>query len=382
MKDFTFYNPVRVEFGADKENHIGEYMAPYGVKKALIVFGSDRIKKSGLFDRVVKSLTEAGISYVELGGIKSNPVMAPVRQGVEICRAEGVDAVLAVGGGSVLDSAKFIAAGAKYDGDAWDFASGKAAAQEALHIFDIMTLAATGSEMNCGAVVMNEDTLEKLGGAFPCMFPKVSVVNPELQNTVTADYLAYSAVDVFAHSLDLYFSATTISDFNLRLVENILKTVMETTETLLKNPQDTVARGEFAWAATMALNGVTFVGAEGNGYPSHVVEHSLSAIYDIAHGAGLGICLPAWMRFQAQFDQTRFERLAREVFGVEGAEAGIEAMAQWFKKIGAPITLADANIPESDIPAIVDNCFTMVELFGFGEVFTKDVITGILNYAK
>lgn len=382
MKDFTFYNPVQVELGLDKENHIGSYMAPYGVKKALIVYGSDRVKKTGLFDRAVASLKEAGIEYVELGGIKSNPVMTPVYKGIDIARSEGVDAILAIGGGSVLDSSKFIAAGTLYDGDAWDFVTGKGAPVKALPIFDIMTLAATGSEMNCYAVVMNEETSEKLVTAGPALYPKVSVINPELQNTVSPSYLAYSAVDVFAHSLDLYFTATTISTFNLRLIENILKTVMETTEKLLANPQDFEARGEFAWAAGMALNGVTFAGVEGNSFPSHIVEHSLSALYDVAHGAGLGICLPAWMRYHAQFGAERFERFAKEVYGLETAEEGIVAMTQWFKKIGSPVTLVDAKIPESDIPAIVENCVGSAKFFGAQDVFTSQVVTDILNYAK
>lgn len=381
MKDFTFYNPVRIEFGGNKETRIGSYIEPFEVKKILIVYGSERIVKSGLLDKVIKSISNKQIEYVTLSGVKSNPVLSKVREGIELVKENKIDGVLGIGGGSVLDSVKAIAAGALYDGDVWDLFNGKLP-QASLPIFNIMTLAATGSEMNPGAVVTNEETKEKFVMFAPCIYPKVSVINPELQNTVTAEYLAYSAVDVFAHCLDLYFSAQYIPNYNLRLVEAILKTVIETTNILLKEPNNTEARGEFAWAATMALNGNTSVGVKGHCYPSHMIEHSLSALYDIAHGAGLGICLPAWMRVVAETDKSRLNRFAYEVFGVKDAMSGIDLMAEWFKKIGSPITLAEGKIPESDIPMIVDHIYNTLKVSGLTQMISRETVEKTLEAAK
>ena len=233
MKAFTYYNPTRIEFGKGKEKNIGQYIAEYGITKVLIVYGSERIRKSGLFDTVADSLTDNKISYEALGGVQSNPVLSKVYEGVALAKSSGAEAVLAVGGGSVLDSSKAIAAGATYDGDVWDFFTYKAVPNKALKIFDIITLAATGSEMNNFAVVTKEETKEKFNLAGAATFPTVSVINPELQATVTNEYLVYSAADIFAHSLDMYLSATYLPQYMAGYVENILKTVIRTTEILL-----------------------------------------------------------------------------------------------------------------------------------------------------
>ena len=262
MRDFTFYNPTRIELGKGKEGNIGQYVKEFGVDSVLILHGSDRIKKDGLLGRVTASLAEQSIGFEAVGGVISNPVISFVREAVKVVKEKNLQGIVAVGGGSVLDSAKAIAAGAKYDGDVWDFFVGKAEVEEAIPVFSIMTLAATGSEMNPYGVVTNEETRQKYAIGSPLLFPKVSVINPELMATVTSDYLAYSAADIFAHCLDLYFSAEYFPEYTAALIENILQTVMRTTDVLLKNPDDYDARGEFAWAATMALNGNTFAGVE------------------------------------------------------------------------------------------------------------------------
>ena len=254
MENFTFYNPVRIEFGKGKEAHIGEYMREFGAKKALVLYGSERVKKSGLLGVATDNLKANGIEFTELGGVKSNPVLSKVNEAIKIAREFGADSVLAVGGGSVLDSAKAVAAGAKYDGDVWDFFVGKNPT-ESLMVFDIITLAATGSEMNQNGVVTNEAAKLKLHLGAPCLFPKVSVVNPQLQATVSRDYLVYSASDVIAHSIEGYFTATNYPLIARMQVEANIKTIIRTTEILLANPDDYDARAEFAWAATMALNG-------------------------------------------------------------------------------------------------------------------------------
>jgi len=382
MKNFSYHNPTRIEFGTGKEENIGQYISEYGVSKILIVYGSERIKQTGLFDKVAKSLTDNGISFETLGGVQSNPLLSKVYEGVEIAKSKNVEAVLAIGGGSVLDSSKSIAAGAKYDGDVWDFFTYKAVPNKALKIFDIMTLAATGSEMNNYAVVTKDETKEKFNLAGPATYPTVSVINPELQATVGNDYLAYSAADIFAHSLDLYLSATYLPEYMAGYIENILKTVIRTTDTLLADAANYEARAEFAWAATQALNFTTFCGVENNRYDTHFLEHTLSAEYNIAHGAGLSILMPAWMKWQKQFLPERFDRFAKVLFNVEGADAGIEALKGWYSKIGAPVTLKEGNIPEKDIPMLVDKLFIVAGIWGATELYTKEMIKTVLENAK
>ncbi|MDA3076301.1 iron-containing alcohol dehydrogenase [Campylobacter sp. JMF_04 NA10] len=353
MENFSFKNPVQVEFGKGKEKNIGEYMAKYGAKKALVVYGSDRVKKSGLFDTAVNSLKAHGIEYAELGGVKSNPVLSKVHEGVKIAKDFGADSVLAIGGGSVLDSCKAIAAGACYEGDVWDFFFAKEA-QKALMIFDIITLAATGSEMNRGGVVTNEATKQKFGIDGPALFPKVSIINPELQATVTPEYLVYSASDIIAHSIEGYFTATKHPEIIDMYIEANIKTVMKTTEILLKNPDDYEARGDFAWAATMALNGLTYVGVSGYSYPNHMLEHAMSAVVDCAHGAGLSVIMPAWMKWYKKNNEAKFARFAKEIFGLDSAEAGIDALKAWFDKVGTPTKLSQVKIDDSNVGEVME----------------------------
>jgi alcohol dehydrogenase YqhD (iron-dependent ADH family) len=382
MKAFAYYNPTRIEFGAGKEKNIGKYISEYGVTKVLIVYGSERIKKDGLFDTVTKSLTENGISFEALGGVQSNPLLSKVYEGVKIAKAKGVEAILAVGGGSVLDSSKAIAAGATYEGDVWDFFTYKAVPNQALKIFDIMTLAATGSEMNNFAVVTKDETKEKFSLAGAATFPTVSVINPELQSTVTKEYLAYSAADIFAHSLDMYLSATYLPEFIAGHVENILKTVIRTTEILLKDAGNYEARAEFAWAATQALNFTTFCCVENNRFDTHFLEHTLSAEYNIAHGAGLSILMPAWMKWQKNNLPQRFEQFAKNMFNAKGADDGIEALKNWYSKIGAPVTLKEGNIPEADISMLVEKLSVVAKMWGAESLYTKKMITTVLENAR
>ncbi len=382
MKNFTHYNPTRIEFGKGKERNIGQYISEYGVERVLIVYGSERIKKSGLFDTVTKSLADNKISFEALGGVQSNPVLSKVYEGVALAKSTGAEAVLAVGGGSVLDSSKAIAAGAVYEGDVWDFFTYKAVPSKALRIFDIMTLAATGSEMNNFAVVTKEETKEKFSLAGPATYPTVSVINPELQATVTNEYLAYSAADIFAHSLDMYLSVTYLPEYIAGYVENILKTVIRTTEILLTDANNYEARAEFAWTATQALNFTTFCGVENNRYDTHFLEHTLSAEYNIAHGAGLSILMPAWMKWQKNNQPERFVQFAKNMFNVDGADAGIEALKQWYRKIGAPVTLKEGNIPEEDIPMLVEKLSAVVKMWGSEALYSKEMIRIVLENSK
>jgi NADP-dependent alcohol dehydrogenase len=381
MDHFSFYNPTRIEFGADKEQQIGSILAANGIKKVLLTYGSDRIKRDGLFARVSNSLAAQGIEFVEFGGIVSNPVISKVREAISLARDHQVEAILSVGGGSVLDSSKSIAAGTLYQGDVWDLFVGKGQIDAALPVFSILTLAATGSEMNSGAVVTNEETKEKFAINSVHTFPKVSIVNPALMQTVSRDYLVYSAADIIAHSIEGYFTAKVQPKIQSRLVESVIATVLETTELLLANPADYNARAEFAWAATLALNGLTYAGTSGFGYPNHMIEHSLSALFNVPHGAGLSVVMPAWMKWYHRQNPQQFQRFAQQLFGVQTAEAGIAALESWFDTIGTPTRLSQLGITQADLPAILDNLEGNARWFGLADTYTRAVLAEILTQA-
>lgn len=381
MRNFTFYNPTRIEFGKGKEANIGQYVNEFSVGSVLVLYGSERIKKDGLFGRVTTSLEEQGINFEAVGGVISNPVISLVRDAVKVVKDNKLQGIIAVGGGSVADSAKAIAAGAKYDGDVWDFFTGKAVVNDALPVFTIMTLAATGSEMNPYGVVTNEETQQKYNLGGPMLFPKVSVINPELMSSVTPEYLAYSAVDIFSHCLDLYFTAKKFPEYTAALVENILETVMRTTSILMENQEDYEARGEFAWASTMALNGNTFVGVEGNTFDTHMIEHAMGGLYKVPHGAGLAVVLPAWMTSIKDQMPQRFERFAKKMFSEDDADAGITKLTEWFSAIGAPVTFAQAGLSADAVEPIAENAFGIAKLWGLDQLFPQQRIAEILKLA-
>lgn len=381
MVDFTYHNPTKIEFGKDKENLIGTAIANDAITKVLLCYGSERIKSDGLYKKVTASLSEKGIAWVELSGIVSNPVLSKVHEGIAIAKKEKVEAVLAIGGGSVLDSAKSIAAGTLYAGDVWDFFINNATIEKALPVYAIMTLAATGSEMNGFAVVTNDTIQQKYNIASIHVYPRLSILNPELTKSVPKNYLAYSAVDIIAHVIEGYLTASVQPHFQSRMVEGIIQTVMETTEILLQNPDDYNARAEFTWAATQALNGVTTAGTNISLFPNHMIEHSLSALFNIAHGAGLAIVIPAWMTWFHTQNPAQFKRFAQKIFGENSAEEGIVALKSWFAKIGAPVSLKEAGISADAIPAIAANVFLAAGRQGASEVYTQGVIETILHNA-
>lgn len=381
MDNFTFRNPTQIEFGKGKEKEIGNHLHANGVKKVLLTYGSERIKKDGLFDTVVTSLKAHNIAYVEVGGIVSNPLLSKVYEGIDVAKKSNVDAILSVGGGSVLDSSKAIAAGALYAGDVWDFFLGKASVEKALPIFDIITLAATGSEMNCGGVVTNDTTKQKYAIQSPFLYPKVSIISPELQSSVSKDYLVYSASDIIAHCIEGYFTATVQPTLINKQIEAIITTVMDTTEKLIANPKDYDARAEFAWAATCALNGLTYVGTSGFGYPNHMIEHALSAICNVPHGAGLSVVMPAWMRWYKEKNEAQFARFAKTIFGLDDASQGIDALEAWFNKVGTPTKLSQMNISRATLDVVIENATENATYFGMPELYTKEAITKILTSA-
>jgi NADP-dependent alcohol dehydrogenase len=380
MKDFVFQNPTKIIFGKGKETLIGTELEQAGVARVLLVYGRSSVRKSGLLARVAASLSEHSIGYVEFGGVVPNPLVSHTREGIRLARKTGAEAVLAVGGGSVLDEAKAIAVGALTETDIWDFFTGMEITG-ALPVFTILTLAATGSEMNGNSVITNEDTKEKFSISSPFIYPRVSILNPELTFSVLPDYAAYAAVDAIAHVIEGYFTCTGNTRLQDRLGESVIKTVIETTEAILARPDDWQARAEFEWAATLALNGICSAGIGHFSFPNHMIEHSLSALYDIAHGAGLAIVIPAWMKWYKEKNKEKFVRFAREIFLGEGAEAGISGLEAWFRKIGAPVRLAEAGIPEGEIDIIAANAHRLSQKWQLQELYSRDTIAEILRLA-
>lgn len=381
MNDFNFYNPTRILFGKEKETLIGRELQQAGISSVLLIYGSGSIKKSGLYERLITSLADSGITATEHPGVVSNPLLSHAREGVALAKKTKVQAILAVGGGSVLDEAKAIAAGALCDHDVWEFYTGRPV-ETALPLYTILTIAASASEMNGNSVLTNEATHQKYSFNSLHAYPKLSVMNPELMASVPADYTAYSAVDAIAHVIEAYFTHQNKTPLQDRFAESIIKTVIETTDAIMKDPDDYEARANFAWSATMALNGLTTSGAEGYTFPNHMIEHSLSALFNIAHGAGLAIVIPAWMRWYMNKNPQQFRRFAKEVFNLESGEAGVDALEAWFRKIGAPVRLSETGIPADAVDAVAANAARTAQAWGFGEIYAQRVIREILEEAR
>ena len=380
MFDFTFHNPTKIIFGPGKETLIGSELKATGISKVLLVYGRNSMVKSGLLDRVMASLAQNDIACAPFGGVDSNPLLSHTREGVALAKRDEVEAVLAVGGGSVLDEAKAIAVGALSSEDVWQFFVGRKV-ERALPIFTILTLAATGSEMNGNSVITNAQTRQKYNISSPHVYPLVSILNPELTHSVPLDYTAYSAVDAIAHVCEGYFTKQPGTRLQDRLVEGIVKTVIETTDLIMAEPAHAKARASFMWTATLALNGLTPAGIGAYSFPNHMIEHALSAIYNIPHGAGLSIVMPAWMKWYLPKNPGQFARFAQKIFGLDSGEAGIGALEQWFASINSPVRLHEMGIPAADIEAIAENAEGLARQWGIGGLYPKATIAEILRLA-
>lgn len=378
MESFNYYNPTKILFG-DKHKQIADILKADGHTRILLIYGQNSIKKMGLYDGICSILNQAGISFIEHGGVKSNPVLSHAREGV--AKSKDVTAILAVGGGSVIDEAKAIAAAAFKNCDPWDFYCEKCEVDVALDLYTILTVSATGSEMNDGTVLTNEKTQEKLAFTSPLVFPKVSIVNPSFTKTLPREYLVYSAIDIIAHTIEVYFTCQSHPNLQNRFSENIVQTVMETTEAILKNSDNLSARNEFALSATWALNGLTKCGVGKYGFPNHMIEHSLSAIYDVPHGAGLAVVILAWLKWFEKTNNPQIARFAKTIFGKDDYRESVKMLEQWFKKIGAPTKLQDLNIPKQDIKNIAKNAFGTSLKWEMSDIYTQDVIEEILLLA-
>lgn len=379
MQKFTYYNPTKLIFGRGQVEQLKNELPKYG-KKVLLVYGGGSIKRNGLYDQVVNLLKEMQIEFFELPGVEPNPRISTVRKGVEICKKEGVEFLLAVGGGSVIDCTKAVAAGAKYDGDAWDLVVKKAFAQDALPFGTILTLAATGSEMNSGSVITNWETNEKYGWGSPHVFPKFSILDPVNTFTVPKNQTIYGIVDMMSHVFEHYFHVEENTPLQDRLCESILQTVMETGPKLVNDLENYDYRETILYCGTMALNGMVNMGFRGD-WATHNLEHAVSAVYDIPHGGGLAILFPNWMKHNLSVNPARFKQLAVRVFGVDASEKsdeeagleGINKLRKFWDDLGAPSRLADYDIDDSKIDVLVDRAMKNGEFGQFKKLNAKDV---------
>ncbi|MDR3050973.1 MAG: iron-containing alcohol dehydrogenase [Oscillospiraceae bacterium] len=350
MQNFEFYAPARIVFGRDTQKQIGPLLAPRA-KKVLLHYGGGSIKKSGLYDAVTASLRDAGVAFAELGGVRPNPRLSLVHEGIALCKREGVDLILAVGGGSVIDSAKAIAMGVYYPGDVWEVYEEGKPVEEALPVATMLTIPAAGSESSGDTVITNEAKQMKLGYGSPALRPVLSIVNPELFFTLPESQLGYGVADMMSHVFERYFTNTTHTDLTDGLCEVTLKTLMKNALLAKADPKNYDAWAELGFAGTVAHNGLVGMGREQD-WACHGMEHELSAIYDVAHGAGLAVLTPGWMRYVYKDNIPMFVQFAVNVMGVRGSyrdpEAlvleGIDRLSDFFKKMGLPQTLADLGI--------------------------------------
>jgi len=356
MENFTFYSPTYFVFGKNEENNAGHYVKRFGGSKVLIHYGGGSAVRSGLIGRVEESLKKVGISFIELPGVKPNPRSGLVYEGIDLCRREGVDMILAVGGGSSIDSAKAIAAGVPYDGDFWDFYSGKPI-EKALPVGTVLTIAAAGSEGSGDSVITKEEGMLKRGAGSEAIRPMFSILNPELTQTLPAYQTACGITDIMAHLFERYFTNTKEVETTDRMIEGLLLAMIHEGPVAVKEPDNYGARANIMWAGMMAHNNSCGVGRQQD-WASHEIEHELSAKYDCAHGAGLAVVFPAWMKYNMKHDVMRFAQIATRVWGCKmdfadperTALEGIEAFRNFLKGIGMPLTFAELGAKEEDIP--------------------------------
>ncbi len=361
MLNFSFQSPTEFVFGRNTESQVGSLLKKYKAKKVLIHYGTGSVKRSGLFDRVVEALETEGIAYVELGGVVPNPRDTLVYEGVKLCKEEKVDFILAVGGGSVIDSSKAIAAGAKYDGDFWDFYDNKAEIKKCLGIGVVLTIPAAGSEGSFASVITKEDGMLKRGGYSPLFRPAFAIINPELTYTLPMYQTAAGVVDMMSHIFERYLTKTKDVILTDRLSEGTLVSIIEAMRVVKVEPTNYEARATICWAGTIAHNGLLGVGREED-WATHRLEHELSGLYDVTHGAGLAVMFPAYMKYTVMEDVQRYRRLAVKVFNIKDnhkkplkvALAGIQALESFFKEIGMPTSFAEIGAKEEDIDKLIE----------------------------
>ena len=387
MNNFEFLNPTKIIFGKGTQKEAGKYTAGYS-KNVLVHYGSNYVKTSGLLQEILDVLEAEGIQYTELGGVVPNPRLKLVREGIALCREKKIDFILAVGGGSVIDSAKAIAAGVPYDGDVWDFYTSDKRPQSALSIGVVLTIPAAGSESSEGTVVTNEEGPDKCSFVSPLVFPRFAILNPEMCYTIPHAPAAAGGADILAHILERYFSKVTHTDFSDRICEAAMKTLITNLPEALAQKTDYNTWAEVMWTGTIAHNGLLGKGKQED-WASHAIEHEVSAIYDIAHGAGLAIIFPAWLRYVYREDITRFVQFAERVWGVDLppqeperiALEGIKRTEAFFKSVGLATRFSEIGIGDEHFREMARKACQNGTQGSFKKLTTEDVIK-IFELAK
>ncbi|MFC4777356.1 iron-containing alcohol dehydrogenase [Paenibacillus sp. GCM10023252] len=383
MIPFLQHNPTKLWFGAGQ---IDKLQLEIGKgARVLLVYGGGSIKRSGLYGQVMDQLSQIGAEVVELAGVEPNPRLSTVQRGIELCREREVTMILAVGGGSVIDCAKAISIGVPYEGDVWDIITRKATASSALPYGTVLTLAATGSEMNNISVITHWEKNEKRGWGSPLVYPAFSILDPAYTVTVPLDQTIYGIVDMMSHVLEQYFHRTANAPMLDRFMESVLLTVMEAAPKLVKDLSNIEPRETVMYAGTTAFNGLLSSGTDGGDWASHQIEHGLSAVYDIPHGGGLAVLFPNWMAHSAEYDPSRMALLAVRVLGVdpagkselEVAMDGAEALRSFWNSLGAPSRLADFDIDSSRLDELVEKSFMKDSIGGY-KPMTRDTVRDIL----
>lgn len=379
MNTFTFYNPVRIHFGQGSIEQLKNELPKFG-DNILVVYGGGSIKVNGVYDDVMAQLQALHMNVFELSGVEPNPRVTTARKGIAICKKEKIDIVLAVGGGSVIDCAKLIVAGAKSDADAWDIVTKKAFPTEALPLATVLTLSATASEMNSGSVITNWETKEKYGWGSPYTFPQFSILDPTYTYSVPTNQVVNGIVDTMTHTFEQYFHNATNTPITDEMCEGILRTVIRVAPLALEDPTNYEHRETLMLAGTVGLNGFLSMGSRGD-WATHNIEHAVSAYYDIPHAGGLAILLPNWMRHNVAVNPARFAQMATNVFGIQSegktieqtANEGIDALAAFWKSIGAPSTLADYKIGTEHFDAIIKHTMFNGPFGNFAKLQENDV---------
>lgn len=362
MNNFVFYSPTEFVFGKATEMQVGALARKHGARKVMIVYGGGSVVRSGLLDRVKQSLQEAGIEYCLMGGVQPNPVDTKVYEGIEFCRREQADMLLPVGGGSVIDTAKAIAAGVLYEGDFWDFYIGKAKVTKALKVAVVLTIPAAGSEGSGNTVITKQDGLQKLSLRVPeVLRPVFSIMNPELTYTLPPFQTACGVADMMAHIMERYFTNTQEVEIGDRLCEGTLMAIINEAPKVMRNPEDYGARANLMWAGMIAHNGTCGVGCEED-WASHFLEHEISAIYGVTHGAGLSVIFPAWMTWMVEHNVGKIAQYAVRVWGVPESEdkkavalEGIGKLKNFFTSLGLPVTFKELGVENPDIDRLADS---------------------------
>lgn len=387
MENFIFHNATKILFGKDTEHKVGQEIKAYG-KKILFIYGSGSIKKTGLYDNITKSLKEERVSFVELAGVKPNPRLGLVEEGINICIKENIGAILAVGGGSVIDTAKAIGIGAKYQGNVWDFFEGKAQIKSTIPVGVILTIPAAGSETSKTTVITNEVGGYKRSVSDNFIRPKFAILNPELTYSISNKQTAAGSVDIISHVFERYFTNVNNVDLTDKLCEAVLKTLIKNIPVVLNEPENYAARAEIMWAGTLAHNDLLDTGRIGD-WGSHMIAHEISGLYDMTHGATLSIVFPAWMKYVYKNNIMRFVQFAQRVWNVEPdyydldttALKGIEKTKEFFKDTGLPISLTEANVPFDRIDELAIKCTEGGPVGNFARLRKEDVM-GILKLAQ